>query len=94
MPAVLLVEDRDSLRNMLRSTLEDEGYVVEEAGDGKHALDALRYLIYFLDRDTRWALDASVGLMPDVKPSAYERDVMRGKLAGRPNYGVRRRRGV
>jgi len=40
MPPVLLVEDRESLRAMLRSTLEAEGYAVEEAVDGKAALKA------------------------------------------------------
>ena len=37
MPPVLLVEDRDSLRAMLRSTLEAEGFTVEEAPDGRRA---------------------------------------------------------
>lgn len=41
MPPVLLVEDRDSLRAMLRSTLEGEGYAVEEAPDGERAIRAL-----------------------------------------------------
>jgi len=41
MPPVLLVEDRDSLRAMLRSTLEAEGFSVEEAADGKRAVEAL-----------------------------------------------------
>jgi len=41
MPSVLLVEDRDSLRIMLRSTLESEGFSVEEAADGRRAIDAL-----------------------------------------------------
>ncbi len=52
MPPVLLVEDRDSLRNMLRSTLEDEGFTVEEVSDGKLAVDALasgRYLAVVTD---------------------------------------------
>jgi DNA-binding NtrC family response regulator len=38
---ILLVEDRDSLREMLRTTLESEGYDVEEAADGRIAVDAL-----------------------------------------------------
>ncbi len=52
MPPVLLVEDRDSLRNMLRSTLEGEGFTVEEVSDGKLAVDALasgRYLAVVTD---------------------------------------------
>ncbi|MDH3592780.1 MAG: sigma 54-interacting transcriptional regulator, partial [Planctomycetota bacterium] len=38
---ILLVEDRDSLREMLRATLEAEGYKVEEAPNGRLACDAL-----------------------------------------------------
>jgi DNA-binding NtrC family response regulator len=41
MPPVLLVEDRDSLRSMLRSTLEAEGFEVAEAPDGATATAAL-----------------------------------------------------
>ena len=52
MPPVLLVEDRDSLRNMLKSTLEGEGFSIEEAADGKRAVEALstgRYLAVVTD---------------------------------------------
>jgi len=52
MPPVLLVEDRDSLRVMLRSALEAEGFSVEEAGDGSRAIKALgsaRYLAVVTD---------------------------------------------
>ena len=38
---LLLVEDRDSLRAMLRQTLEAEGYAVEECADGQQALRML-----------------------------------------------------
>ena len=41
MMPILLVEDRDSLREMLRTTLESEGYEVEEAADGRIAVEAL-----------------------------------------------------
>jgi DNA-binding NtrC family response regulator len=41
MPSVLLVEDRDSLRSMLRSVLEGEGFDVAEAADGERAAAAL-----------------------------------------------------
>ncbi|MCP4633178.1 MAG: sigma-54-dependent Fis family transcriptional regulator [candidate division Zixibacteria bacterium] len=34
MPSILVVEDKDSLRNMLSQTLEAEGYEVESAVDG------------------------------------------------------------
>ncbi len=52
MPPVLLVEDRDSLRLMLRSALEAEGFSVEEAADGSRAIKALatgRYLAVVTD---------------------------------------------
>ncbi|HEX6851646.1 MAG TPA: sigma-54 dependent transcriptional regulator [Candidatus Polarisedimenticolaceae bacterium] len=52
MPPILLVEDRDSLRAVLRQTLEAEGYEVEEAADGKRAVAALgasRYLAVVTD---------------------------------------------
>jgi DNA-binding NtrC family response regulator len=52
MPPVLLVEDRDSLRAMLRSTLEAEGFSVDEAVDGKRAVKMLaggRYLAVITD---------------------------------------------
>jgi DNA-binding NtrC family response regulator len=52
MPPILLVEDRDSLRAVLRQTLEGEGYEVEEAADGKRAIAALsssRYLAVVTD---------------------------------------------
>ncbi len=52
MPPVLLVEDRDSLREMLRSTLAAEGFSVEEAADGAKAVRALgsgRYLAVVTD---------------------------------------------
>jgi DNA-binding NtrC family response regulator len=52
MPPVLLVEDKQSLRAMLRATLEAEGYAVEEADDGGRAIKALaggRYLAVVTD---------------------------------------------
>ena len=55
MPPVLLVEDRDSLRLMLRSALEAEGFSVEEAADGSRAIKALatgRYLAVVTDLRT------------------------------------------
>jgi len=38
MPSVLIVDDKDSLRDMLAKTLALEGYEVETAGDGNEAL--------------------------------------------------------
>ncbi len=39
---VLVVDDSAQIRNLLRAVLEKEGYGVEEAGDGKHALAVLK----------------------------------------------------
>jgi CheY-like chemotaxis protein len=38
---VLLVEDEETLRELMREALEDEGYAVVAARDGQEALDAL-----------------------------------------------------
>jgi DNA-binding NtrC family response regulator len=40
--SILIVEDKDSLRRMLRKTLEAEGHEVEEAADGQEAQGLLR----------------------------------------------------
>jgi DNA-binding NtrC family response regulator len=41
MPDILLVEDKESLRRVLRLTLESAGYAVAEAGDAREAAQAL-----------------------------------------------------
>ena len=42
MGPVLIVDDAPDLRDLLRTVLEEEGYQVLEAADGKTALDLLR----------------------------------------------------
>jgi CheY-like chemotaxis protein len=42
MTPVLVVEDEDDIRQAVRWALEDAGYVVDEAPDGRPALDRLR----------------------------------------------------
>jgi DNA-binding NtrC family response regulator len=42
MPDILLVEDKESLRRVLRLTLESAGYAVEEAEDARAAAQALQ----------------------------------------------------
>ncbi|HEY7983012.1 MAG TPA: response regulator [Ktedonobacterales bacterium] len=42
MTQVLVVDDSDTLRQMIRTMLEPEGYAVAEANDGVEALAALR----------------------------------------------------
>src|SRR5213594_4868471 len=41
MPDILLVEDKDSLRRVLRLTLENAGYSVTEAADARQAIDEI-----------------------------------------------------
>src|SRR5215475_195570 len=52
MTEILLVEDKDSLRHMLRMTLENAGYSVDEARDGAEArrtLQDARYKLVITD---------------------------------------------
>jgi DNA-binding NtrC family response regulator len=52
MPEILLVEDKESLRQMLRLTLESAGHSVDEASDGAEArrrLNAARYKLVITD---------------------------------------------
>src|SRR6187401_3094067 len=71
MADVLVVEDKESLRTMLRKTLEGRGYAVEEAGD---AYEARRLLTSrpFLLTLTDLRLPAGSGL--DVLRAAAEAD--------------------
>ncbi|HUV30943.1 MAG TPA: sigma-54 dependent transcriptional regulator [Acidobacteriota bacterium] len=48
MPSILVVEDKDSMRNMLCQTLVEEGYRVDTAEHGKKALDLVRNKSYDL----------------------------------------------
>jgi DNA-binding NtrC family response regulator len=42
MPSILVIEDKDSMREMLSKTLEAEGYEVEVVGDGESGLEKAR----------------------------------------------------
>src|SRR4051812_5408625 len=42
MPRILLIDDDEAFRNMVRKTLERAGYEVQPAGDGKQALELFR----------------------------------------------------
>jgi two-component system, chemotaxis family, chemotaxis protein CheY len=42
MPSVLIVDDEDQIRQLIRETLEQAGYEVCEARDGKEGLDRYR----------------------------------------------------
>ena len=42
MPSILVVDDEDQIRHLIRETLEQSGYHVTEARDGKEALQLCR----------------------------------------------------
>ena len=42
MPSVLVVDDEDQIRQLIRETLEQAGYEVQEARDGKEGLEQYR----------------------------------------------------
>ena len=42
MPSVLVVDDEDQVRQLIREALEQAGYAVREAHDGKEGLDQYR----------------------------------------------------
>jgi DNA-binding NtrC family response regulator len=68
---VLVVEDKDSLRTVLRKTVEARGYTVEEAGDAYEArrkIQASRFLVVLTDL----RLPAGSGF--DVLQAALEAD--------------------
>ena len=48
MPNILVVDDKDSMRNMLTETLHEEGYRVDSASSGKKALDLIQNKSYDL----------------------------------------------
>ena len=39
---ILIVDDDDSIRSLLRQELTDGGYLIEEAKNGKEALESIR----------------------------------------------------
>lgn len=41
-PQILIVDDEDALRFLLKSELEEEAFQVESAGDGDEAIDLIR----------------------------------------------------
>ena len=71
MADILIVEDKESLRTMLRTTLESRGYSVDEAGDADEArrrLSAFRYLVVLTD------LKLPIGSGLDVLQAARDAD--------------------
>ncbi len=74
MAKILIVDDEKSIRNTLREILEYENYEVEEAADGKEAMDFLKkgkYDLVLLDikmpkMDGMEVLDKSLAQNPDL----------------------------
>jgi two-component system response regulator AtoC len=48
MPTILVVDDKDAMRNMLTETLSGEGYRVDATSDGKRALELIHNKAYDL----------------------------------------------
>lgn len=42
MPSILVVDDEEQVRQLIRTTFEEAGYRVSEAGNGKEALEQYR----------------------------------------------------
>jgi DNA-binding NtrC family response regulator len=73
---ILIVEDKDSLRAVLRKTLEAEGFAVDEAPDGRAALERIR-------RD-RFAM-----VLTDLRlPRADGHSVLKAAVAADPEMPV------
>ncbi len=73
---ILLVEDKESLRSVLRKTLEAEGFGVDEAPDGRSALEKIR-------RD-RFAM-----VLTDLRlPAASGHEVLKAAVAADPEMPV------
>ena len=96
---ILIVEDKDSLRAVLRKTLEAEGFGVEEAPDGRSALDRIsrdRFAMVLTDlrlprADGHSILKAAVAAdpeMPVILMTAYGtiRDAVSAMREGAYDY--------
>ena len=80
MPQVLIVDDDEDIRAVLRIALEDAGYSVRDAADGDAAMNVLRQadtamivlVDYVMPRvDGVELLDATASLPPDAPGHAY-----------------------
>ena len=69
MPDILLVEDKESLRRVLRLTLESAGYAVAEAADAREAAPDAVEVRQLLERAALARLRAlAVGDVQERKP--------------------------
>jgi two-component system, chemotaxis family, chemotaxis protein CheY len=75
MPSILVVDDEDQIRHLIRETLEQVGYHITEARDGKEALEQYRLapadlVIMDILMPNQDGLETTVALrreFPDVK---------------------------
>ena len=75
MPSILVVDDEDQIRHLIRETLEQAGYHIAEACDGKEALQQYRLapadlVIMDILMPNQDGLETTVALrreFPDVK---------------------------
>ena len=76
MPNILVVEDKDTMRNMLYETLTEEGYRVDAATDGRQAMDLVGNKSYDLVlTDLRMPEIDGLELLSKVKEFDVERRV-------------------
>jgi DNA-binding NtrC family response regulator len=77
MPNILVVDDKDSMRNMLTETLSEEGYRVDVADDGQKAIDLVRNKSYDLVlTDLRMPSVDGLGVLSAVKEIDEETSVI------------------
>lgn len=77
MPNILVVEDKDSMRNMLYETLTEEGYRVDSATDGRQAIDLVKNKSYDLVlTDLRMPEISGLELLSQVKDIDAETSVI------------------
>jgi two-component system, NtrC family, response regulator HydG len=65
---ILIVDDEPAHRQMIRAVLETEGYAIEEAGDGKEALDCVKKRFYDLIlMDIRMSKMSGIEALKEIK---------------------------
>jgi DNA-binding NtrC family response regulator len=77
MPTILVVDDKDSMRNMLTETLMEEGYRVDSASDGKQAMDLVRNKSYDLVlTDLKMPNVDGLSVLSDIKETEPDTSVI------------------
>ena len=96
-PPILVVEDKDSLRAMLRLALEGQGYSVIEARDQPEAVQALRSSrpgvvlsdLRLPEGDGFGVLRAAKELDPGAAGDRHDRRTARSRTPSRPSRTAR-----